>query len=169
MILEQAITQLRWQGQAIIALTLNVADSEVRWKPNSNNWSMLEVLNHLVDEEILDFRRHLDHILHTPEGQWPEINPQAWVTEKNYNDTQMNKTLENFKKERDKSITWLMELSDPDWDNVVNFSWGSLCAGDMLASWLAHDLLHLRQLIELRYQITLNACQPFSVEYAGKW
>jgi hypothetical protein len=39
----------------------------------------------------------------------------------------------------------------------------------MLASWLAHDLLHLRQLIELRYQLTKSNSTPFNVDYAGKW
>jgi hypothetical protein len=39
----------------------------------------------------------------------------------------------------------------------------------MLASWLAHDLLHLRQLIELRYQITISRCDPYRVLYAGEW
>ena len=167
--LERAINQLRQQGQAIITLSNGLTDSEVRWKPTPSSWSILEVLNHLVDEEVLDFQRHLDHLLHTPEAPWPEIDPQGWVTEKKYNETQLKKTLQAFQVEREKSITWLMDLSEPNWRSAVTFSWGDLNAGDMLASWLAHDLLHLRQLIKRRYQLTLNACKPFSLEYAGKW
>lgn len=167
--LEGAIKQLRQQGQAITALASGLTDREARWKPDSSNWSILEVLNHLVDEEVLDFRRHLDHLLHTPEDPWPEIDPGGWVIEKKYNETQLEKTLQTFRTEREKSIAWLHEQSRPNWGSAVNFSWGSLNAGDMLSSWLAHDLLHLRQLIELRYSLTLSACEPFSVEYAGNW
>ncbi len=62
-----------------------------------------------------------------------------------------------------------MTLDQPDWDAVAEMRWGKLTAGDMLASWLAHDLLHLRQCIELRYQLTSKAVQPYRVEYAGEW
>lgn len=167
--LEGAIYQLQQQGEAIITLASVQTDDEVRWKPAPGCWSILEVLNHLVDEEVLDFRHHLDHILHTPDAPWPEIDPQGWVTEKKYNETQLERTLQTFQAERENSIQWLKKLSEPKWHNKVDFSWGSLSAGDMLAAWLAHDLLHLRQLIELRYQLTLSAGRPFNVEYAGKW
>ena len=65
--LQKAIQQLNEQGQAILVLGTGFALPEARWKPDPESWSVLEVLNHLVDEEVLDFRRHLDHILHTPE------------------------------------------------------------------------------------------------------
>jgi hypothetical protein len=91
------------------------------------------------------------------------------VVEKNYNQQSLVQTLKNFKSEREKSLEWLKSLTDPDWDRSIELSWGKLSAGDMLASWLAHDLLHLRQLIELRYQLTKSNSTPFSVDYAGKW
>jgi len=167
--LQKAIQQLNKQGQAILALGAGFSQSEARWKPNPESWSVLEVLNHLVDEEILDFRRHLDHILHTPESPWPKIDPQGWVTEKQYNQRDLDNTIAKFRTEREKSLAWLGELETPDWDSAVSMPWGSLTAGDMLASWLAHDILHIRQLNELRYQITITRCEPYRVSYAGEW
>ena len=167
--LENACNQLNTQGQAILHLAGDLSLEQVRWKPDAHSWSVLEVMNHLVDEEVLDFRRHLDHILHTPGEPWPEIDPQGWVTSKHYNERQIEETLAAFTAEREKSIAWLQSLSDPDFDAAIPMPWGSLSAGDMLASWLAHDLLHLRQLIELRYALTQQASTPYSVEYAGGW
>ncbi len=167
--LENAISQLHYQGQAIAFLVEGLDQDRARWKPDSESWSILEVLNHLVDEEVLDFRLHLAHILQTPDQPWPVIDPQAWVTEKAYNQRDLKETLGEFKSERQKSIAWLMTLDQPDWDAVAEMRWGKLTAGDMLASWLAHDLLHLRQCIELRYQLTSKAVQPYRVEYAGEW
>jgi len=166
---QEMITQLDVQGQAILILMRGLTEEALRWKPNTSSWSMLEVLNHLVDEEIYDFRAHLEHILHTPNQPWPEIDPQGWVTQKQYNQRLLDESLANFGSERKASITWLKTLSEPNWESSVEFSWGNLSAGDMLASWVAHDLLHLRQLIELRYQLRDNFSQPFSVTYAGKW
>ncbi len=167
--LQKAIQQLNEQGQAILALGAGFSLSEARWKPGPENWSVLEVLNHLVDEEVLDFRRHLDHMLHTPEAPWPGIDPQGWVIEKGYNQRALDSTLAQFKTEREKSLAWLTELEPPNWDSTVSMPWGSLTAGDMLASWLAHDILHLRQLVELSYQITVSRCEPYRVLYAGEW
>lgn len=167
--IHNAVSQLKAQGQAIAALVIELSPEETRWKPARDSWSVLEVLNHLVDEEIYDFRAHLDHILHTPEQTWPEIDPLGWVTLRHYNEGDLNKTLVRFETEREKSLTWLGELTTPDWQTTVTLSWGTLSAGDMLASWLAHDLLHLRQLVELRYLITAVASQPYQLDYAGKW
>ena len=167
--LENAITQLRNQRTAILSMGRDLSNEQARWKPGAEDWSILEVLNHLVDEERLDFRRHLDHILFTPNEPWPKIAPQDWVLKKKYNQQALDQTLVNFEFERNKSIEWLMTLTDIDWTMTTQLPWGTLSAGDMLASWLAHDLLHLRQLVELRYQLTQSDSLPFSVEYAGKW
>ncbi len=44
-----------------------------------------------------------------------------------------------------------------------------MTAGDLLAAWVAHDVLHLRQLVELRYAYLVEEAQPNSVGYAGEW
>jgi len=167
--LQSAIAQLKTQGQAILPLADGLSLEQARWKPDEKSWSVLEVMNHLVDEEVLDFRRHLDHLLHTPKDPWPEIDPQGWVNSKHYNERQLDATLAAFVAEREKSIAWLHTLKALNWDSAAAMPWGSLSAGDMLASWLAHDLLHLRQLIELRYALTESGSEPYRVEYAGGW
>ena len=40
---------------------------------------------------------------------------------------------------------------------------------DLLASWVAHDLLHMRQLVELHWVYTIHQLEPYKVEYAGQW
>ncbi len=91
------------------------------------------------------------------------------MTAKRYNERQLDATLAAFAHEREASLKWLDTLQNPNWDSAAVMPWGSLSAGDMLASWLAHDLLHLRQLIELRYALAQESCSPYSVEYAGGW
>ena len=80
--ISNASNQLRTQGQAILQLAEGLSLEQARWKPDEQSWSVLEVMSHLVDEEVLDFRRHLDHLLHTPTDPWPRIGPQGWVTAK---------------------------------------------------------------------------------------
>lgn len=167
--IQEMMSPLRTQGLAISALVRGLTVSQARWKPTPESWSVLEVLNHLVDEEIYDFRARVNHVLHRPNQDWPEIDPGGWVSQRHYNEQDFDETLIRFEAEREKSLTWLASLGNPELDTAITWAWGILTAGDLLASWLAHDLLHLRQLVELRYQITSAASVPYQVNYAGKW
>jgi len=167
--LESVCAQMERQALAIQALAQDVSDGQAHWKPGAEDWSILEVINHLYDEEIEDFRAHLDLILHRADEPWSRIDPQGWVTARGYNQRDLAPSLDNFLRARQASIAWLNGLSEPDWSIVYPMPWGQLTAGDMLASWLAHDLLHLRQLVELHWAYTVRQVEPFSVRYAGEW
>lgn len=167
--LQSIITQLTRQAEAIRALVEDVPHKQARWKPSPDDWSILEVIHHLYDEEIEDFRRHLDHILYHADQPWPRINPGGWVTERRYNEQEPDALLAKFLAARQESLAWLATLGAADWHAAIAMPWGALTAGDMLASWAAHDLLHLRQLVELHFAWTRQAVAPYSVEYAGEW
>ena len=149
-------------------LVQGVPDEQARWKPSPNEWSILEVIHHLVDIEIEDFRANLDHILNHADQPLPSFDPQEWVTQRRYNQQNTAKVLEKFLAARQESLAWLHSLGSPDWNAAITEPWGSLSAGDILVSWAAHDLLHLRQLVELHYAWTKQAAAPHSPEYAGE-
>jgi len=163
------VIQLATNAETIRQLTVGVSDEQARWKPDAEAWSLLEVINHLYDEEQLDFRVRLDHILHKPGVNPPPINPQGWVTERAYNQRQLGPSLDSFLRERESSLNWLRGLESPDWDATYTAPWGSIRAGDMFAAWVAHDILHLRQLVELHFTWTKQQLQPYEVGYAGEW
>lgn len=166
---ELLMTHMKQQAAAIEALAGGISAEQARWKPTPDDWSILEVVNHLADEEIEDFRAHLDHILYRADQPWPRIDPQGWVTQRRYNERDLNESLARFSAERRASLEWLARLPAPDWQAAVQAPWGALHAGDMLAAWAAHDLLHLRQLVELRYAYTARQVAPYSLQYAGDW
>jgi len=163
------IEQLSSHARAIAALVQDVSDEQSRWKPDEGSWSILEVVNHLYDEERLDFRLRLDIILHRPTETAPPIDPQGWVTERGYNQRELSESLKNFLTEREASLAWLRSLDSPDWEQRVPTPWGSISAGDMFTAWVTHDTLHLRQLVELHYAHVVRLGAPYNGEYAGEW
>jgi hypothetical protein len=164
------INQMAFQAKRIASLTDGVPDEQARWKPDAETWSMLEVLNHLYDEEREDFRVRLDYILHHPGEAWPPIDPQGWVTKRAYQQRDWRETVAHFLAEREKSLAWLAELGAFDPDTVCPAPWGGeIRAGDMFAAWVAHDLLHTRQLVELHWAYTNFSVQPYQTRYAGDW
>lgn len=168
--LEWAITQLAGHEAAIAALCAGVSDAEARRRPAPEAWSLLEVVCHLLDEEREDFRQRLALTLRDPAAPWPPIDPAGWVTARQYNAQDLGATLAAWHEERARSLDWLRSLHEPAWQHRHAHPPGSeLTAGDLLAAWVAHDLLHLRQLVELRYGLVTAHTAGHSVEYAGEW
>jgi hypothetical protein len=163
------IAKMANQAQAVRSLVEGVPEAQARWKPDPGSWSILEVINHLYDEEREDFRAHLDACLHETQKPWSSIDPQGWVTQRRYNQRNPEESLNKFLGERQKSIAWLRNLSDPDWEATYMAPFGPIRAGDLFAAWVAHDLLHLRQLVELHYAYTNQAVEPYILRYAGEW
>ena len=155
--------------EMIIALLADISQDEAQIKPNPEAWSILEVVCHLYDEEREDFREHLDFILYRQNEEWHRIDPDGWVTERRYNDQNFTEMQEKFLAERQKSLDWLQEISGADWDTTYTSQFGSMKAGDMFTSWVAHDNLHIRQLTELRRNKIERITKPYDIQYAGDW
>lgn len=167
--LTYGINQLSANAAKIEALVQDIPTGQARWKPDPQSWSVLEVINHLYDEELEDFPQRLKHILNQTAADWPPIDPQGWVAERAYNERELTPSLANFLEARQKSIIWLKTLETPDWQLSYEAPWGPITAGDMFAAWVAHDLLHLRQLVELLWAYNSKEVVPYTIRYAGDW
>jgi hypothetical protein len=164
------IARLGRNAPLIRGLVEGITPEQAPWKPEPQAWSILEVVNHLYDEEREDFRTRLDLVLQDPERDWPPIDPQGWVAKRSYNTRGLEESLNNFLAERERSLAWLEGLRDADWEKArVHPIAGSLRAGDLLASWVAHDFLHARQLARLHLQYAARQAVPYDGSYAGSW
>src|SRR5215213_9635492 len=114
--LNHVINRMRANAAAIAALAHDVDDAQARWKPSAEAWSLLEVVNHLYDEEREDFRARIDYVLHRPGEQPPPIDPEGWVTARAYNQRDPRESLDAFLRERAASLEWLRGLHEPNWD-----------------------------------------------------
>ena len=152
------------------ASVIGLADDQVRWKPSSGNWSILEVVRHLGDEEVDDFRTRVMMTLKDPTKSWPPIDPEAWAEERYYNADNFDEALSRFVNERHHSTELLNQLNEPDWNNTyVHPNLGEFRAGDIFASWCAHDYLHLRQITKRRFEMIQFDAGNFNTHYAGNW
>ncbi len=162
------VQTLKRQADLVRALVEDVLPEQAVWKPDPERWSVLEVVNHLYDEEREDFRVRLDILLRASDEPWPPIHPMEWVTERQYNAREPAASLENFLVERRASLEWLASLHSPDWDDGVQSPWDFFMrAGDMAASWVVHGQWHIEQLIRLRRDWTIEQAKPYDVRYAG--
>ena len=166
---KEIIDRLESNGRVFYALLNGVDHNQTTWRPEPDMWSLLEIVCHLLDEEIEDFRQRTKVCLENPGQSPPAINPGEWVKSRDYQSRDFQSSLDNLIKERSKSTKWLRSLSIPNWSTGYNHSsLGFLSAHFFLENWLAHDYMHIRQINRTKFlYFAQNA--DHSLEYAGNW
>jgi len=163
------IAELQKNGAVFRQLLENVHGPEIKWSQGPEKWCLLEIICHLHAEELEDFRTRVKCVLEDPEKPPPSFDPLAWVKERNYKEQDYNKVLEKFLRERENSVNWLQSLNNPNWKNTYQHpKLGPMSAELFLTNWLAHDLLHIRQITRLKYDF-LKAATGINLDYAGNW
>ena len=162
------IEQLAANSERFKLFFKNLSDNQARWKPAADRWSLLEVINHLLDEEREDFRRRLTLVLNNSEEPWPPIDPEGWVFQRDYNRKDLYQTIADFFKERANSLNWLRKLDSPNWQAThLHPKMGPLSAELLLVNWLAHDLFHIHQVADLQFAYLKRTVAPVSLDYSG--
>ena len=159
------------RGAALVHVLFEAhADAVVRWHPAPGKWSLLEIVNHLADEEALDFRARVRSTLEDPERPWEPIAPEEWVVAHGYATRDPAQSLARFMAERQASCDWLRAARDAAWDNVHRHPRaGPISARTLLGNWVAHDLLHVRQMLGVLHAQTAALVAPDGLDYAGTW
>ncbi len=163
------IENLSSNQHVLSSILANKTQEEYMWKPKINSWCILEVVCHLYDEEREDFRGRVKHTLETPNEPLTMFDQIAWVKDRKYIEQDYNQMVEKLLAERKKSITWLHSLKTPAWKNAyIHPKLGPLSSEHFLANWLAHDFLHIRQIIAIQFKY-LKQTTNNELAYAGTW
>lgn len=165
----QIIDQLAINKATFSSILTNPNPEIIQWRPSPEKWSWLEIACHLYDEECEDFRARIRSCFDAPDQPFKSIDPAGWMKSRNYGKQDYSSKVEAFLSSREESITWLRNLHDPNWmlgNDHQHF--GRMSARMLLCNWLAHDYLHIRQLI--RYQfLHLGGSVDIKLDYAGTW
>ncbi|UJH68069.1 DinB family protein [Allomuricauda sp. SCSIO 65647] len=163
------ILELKRNGTVFKDLLEDLPFEAQKWKPDVEKWCPLEIVCHLLDEEVEDFRARTQHVLETPDLPLKPIKPQRWPKDRNYLGQDFKLVLQNFLDERQKSVNWLQSLQDPKWEQTVDHpEVGPRSAKKFLINWLAHDYHHIRQINAIRYDY-LKFRSGDDLAYAGNW
>jgi len=150
-------------------VTAELSDADWRSPPAPERWSPLEILCHLRDEEVEDFGARLRVVL-AGGGTFAPIRPAEWVIERRYNAADPAAVLAEFERRRQDSLALLGTIRS---EQLAAVGWPAnrpfeLNGEDVLAAWVAHDLLHLRQLLGTLARLWGNLHPGLKVDYAGE-
>jgi hypothetical protein len=153
---------------ALLQVIQGAPETVLRRRETPERWSPLEILAHLRDEEVTDFRARARAAV---EGRPLELNvdPERWVTERRYNEMDPGAVYLDLASERADSCRWLGTLTPADLERSVEHPRaGTLRAGDFIAAWRMHDLLHLRQLARAMAAVLAAELDGWRTDYAGR-
>lgn len=164
------INQLEANHKTFEGLLHASSKEEITWRPEEGKWCLLEIACHLFDEEREDFRARVKHALETPDEKLSPIDPVGWVTARSYMSKDYETVVRDFLNERAQSVQWLRSLQNPNWKSFHNHpKFGPMSAQMFLANWLAHDYLHIRQIMRTRYHFLKQDAGNVPLGYAGEW
>jgi hypothetical protein len=153
---------------AILGALLEGVDAEIwRERPAAAEWSPVEILCHLRDEEAEDFGARV-RVVVAGGTEFVPIDPERWAVERRYRDDDPPAALAAFSGRRAANLAFLATVAPERLRaTVTQPGTGTLSGFDLLVAWVTHDRLHLAQLAGTLAR--LGACRwaPLRSEYAG--
>ena len=144
---------------------LDAAAARVR--PVAYEWSPVEILCHLRDEEREDFGMRLRAIL-DGRKEFAPIDPEGWVAARGYGQASLKQVLTEICDARGATLEFLATVAPERLRaSVAHRRLGTLSGLDLLVAWVAHDRLHLAQLAGTLARLWATRWAPLKTEYAG--
>lgn len=139
---------------AVAALVDGMSDDELRRPERAGKWSVMQVLQHLADTEIVYGYRWRVSVAE-PGAPLVGYDQDAWAGTLHYHDGTVREVLEEIRVMRRRNLRLLQALSDEELDRVgMHGERGaeSVRRGRELVA--AHDLLHRAQIARIRAAVT---------------
>jgi DinB superfamily len=172
-VLSSALTELARFPRVLDALLTGLDDAAWRARPVPSEWSPVEIVCHLRDEEVEDFGTRFRVTVDDGTSFVP-IDPERWATERRYADDDGPHALAAFRERRAANIRFVNGFAHSTLGPplllmraVEHRRLGSLSGLDILAAWVEHDRLHLAQLAATLARTWATRWAPLNTEYAG--
>ena len=148
-------------------LLAGLDEVSARTRPARGEWSPVEILCHLRDEETEDFGARL-RVIVDGASEFAPIAPERWAEERRYHEASLPDVLEALRARRRASLDLLASLApDTLTESRPHRRLGRLSGLDVLAAWVAHDRIHLAQLAGTLARIWALRWAPLRADYAG--
>jgi hypothetical protein len=166
-LLAEARRRLGRLPDLLAALLADVDDESARRRPAPEEWSPVEIVCHLRDEEREDFGARLRTVL-AGGPSFARIDPPRWAVERRYREERLGEVLGVLVRLRRDSLAWLDTVDPAVLPRALPLGRGGPLSGlDLLAAWVAHDGLHVQQLAATLTRLWADRWPGLRVDYAG--
>ena len=146
------------QGELVEALRgaiAGIAEVDLRRPEREGKWSILQVVQHLTDNELV-YGYRIRMMLTHEKPELPRYDRDAWAARLRYHDAPAGDVLEELGALRRRNLRLLQALTPDELDRVgVHAERGEESVRTFIALVAGHDLLHRRQIDRIRKTLEL--------------
>ena len=160
--LEEAVAVLERTPLAVGALLDGVPETWARATEGEGTWSPYDVVGHLVHGERADWIPRARHILSGDPGPFAQFDREAQFNESE--GKSLGELLATFSELRARNLSELraMKLGEGDLRRTGRHpDFGEVTLGQLLATWVVHDLDHVAQIARTMAKVYADAVGPW--------
>lgn len=157
-----AVAILERTPAAISALLDGVPDTWVRATEGEGTWSPYDVVGHLVHGERTDWMSRARHILSGEALPFAPFDRTAQFTASE--GKSLGELLATFRELRGRNVAALLEMNLGESDlgrTGQHPDFGEVTLGQLLATWVVHDLDHVAQIARTMAKVYTDAVGPW--------
>lgn len=141
------IATLQRTRDRLAELTASLPESALDHRSQSDEWTIREILAHLVDDEMYVMRTRLERMTKEENPHLAPHDERAWYENRNTGRDQLSELLGDFAIQRAASLGVITMLRESDWARTgFQPEYGTFTAEEWLGKWAAHDATHLEQI-----------------------
>src|SRR5919201_1089448 len=144
---EHLIHTIKETPSTLVQLTSTLDDAALDFRAAPDQWSIREILAHLVDDEMFVMRTRLERIVKEEHPHLAPHDEKKWYATRNTARDALAELLADFTMQRAASLNILRMLRDTDWARQgYQPEYGHFTAEQWLTHWVAHDTTHIQQI-----------------------
>ena len=142
---------------ALRKLVGGLTDEQLRRPELPGKWSILEVLGHLSDTEVV-YRYRMRMIVAEPGCPIVGYDQDAWAERLRYNEQDPSLVMADIETARESTMRWLRTLSETELDRAGQHDErGEESVRHIIKMVAGHDLLHRQQIERIRAAVVSTA------------
>src|SRR5713226_10549321 len=161
--LDEGLAVLERTPASLTALLDGLPETWIRSTEGEGTWSPYDVIGHLIHGERTDWIPRARHILADEARPFESFDRAAQFTENK--GKSLAELLEIFADLRRENVAALegMKLTEADFERKgLHPELGEVTLGQLLATWVVHDLDHLGQISRTMAKVYVDAVGPWS-------
>jgi hypothetical protein len=149
--MNETLESLRSFAARLAAATAGIAEADLRRLERDGGWSVLDVVSHLGDLELVYAVRMRDLLAGSGERTLQPLAQDEWVQHVHRREEPLAELLEEFRFHRRMNLALIERLSPAELDRTgVHPQYGALSIRDVAGRLLRHDAKHLGQIERIK-------------------
>jgi hypothetical protein len=124
-----------------------LSEEKLTWKPALNQWSIAEILGHLIDASIVHYYRVRKVLAEPNLVIWPLYAQDEWVARSKTNAIPAKESLALFRNAAHYNGLFYEGLTEEDWRlSALNDKGEQISIRNLFDNFISHTYIHLRQI-----------------------